>query len=91
MGSPLGSILANAFICFYERKWLEECPSEFKPAFYRDMLMIFLFFPNQPIISKNFVTILMLVTQTCPFLLRKKKMIKCPFYMLKFHKKTVNL
>ena len=35
MGSPLGPILPNAFLCFYERKYLEECPSEFKPGFYR--------------------------------------------------------
>ena len=35
MGCPIGPTLANAFLCFYERKWLEECPSEFKPAFYR--------------------------------------------------------
>ena len=35
MGSPLGPTSANAFLCFYERKWLEECPSEFKPVFYR--------------------------------------------------------
>ena len=35
IGSPLGPILTNAFLCFYERKYLEECPSEFKPVFYR--------------------------------------------------------
>ena len=35
MGSPLGPTLANAFFCFYERKWLEKSPLEFKPVFYR--------------------------------------------------------
>ena len=30
MGSPLGPTLANAFLCFYEKKWLEQCPEEFK-------------------------------------------------------------
>ena len=35
MGSPLGPALANAFFVFYERKWLEKCPLEFKPGFYR--------------------------------------------------------
>ena len=35
MGSPLGQTLANAFMCHYEKVWLEECPSEFKPTFYR--------------------------------------------------------
>ena len=35
MGSPLGPTLANAFLCFYEKKWLEQCPDEFKPVYYR--------------------------------------------------------
>ena len=41
MGSPLGLTLASAFLCFYERKWFEECPSEFKPVFYRYVVDIF--------------------------------------------------
>ena len=32
---PMGPTLANAFLCFYERKWFEKCSSEFKPLFYR--------------------------------------------------------
>ena len=35
MGSPLGPILANSFMSYYEGKWLDECPSEFKPKYYR--------------------------------------------------------
>ena len=35
MGSPLGTTLANAFLCFHEQIWLNECPDEFKPAYYR--------------------------------------------------------
>ena len=35
MGSPLGPTLANAFLCFHEQIWLNECPDEFKPAYYR--------------------------------------------------------
>ena len=35
MGSSLGPILANAFLCHYEKIWLNECPSEFKPVVYR--------------------------------------------------------
>ena len=35
MGSPLGLILANAFLCFHEQIWLNECPDEFKPVYYR--------------------------------------------------------
>ena len=35
MGLPLGPTFANLFLCFHEKKWLEECPSEFKPIIYR--------------------------------------------------------
>ena len=35
MGSPLVPTLANAFLCFHEQISLNECPDEFKPAYYR--------------------------------------------------------
>ena len=35
MGSPLSATLANIFLCFHERKWIDECPLIFKPQFYR--------------------------------------------------------
>ena len=35
MGSPLCPILAKAFLCFHEQIWLNECPDEFKPVYYR--------------------------------------------------------
>ena len=35
MGSPLGLTLANAFLCFHEKKWLEQCPDKFKPVYCR--------------------------------------------------------
>ena len=35
MGNPLGPTLANAFMCHMERKWLADCPADFKPALYR--------------------------------------------------------
>ena len=35
MGSPLGPILANIFLSHYEENWLNKCPIEFKPSFYR--------------------------------------------------------
>ena len=34
MGSPLDPTLANAFLCFHQQIWLNECPDEFKPAYY---------------------------------------------------------
>ena len=45
MGSPLGPTLANAFMCHWERKWLNECPPDFKPVLYKryvdDTFLIF--------------------------------------------------
>ena len=35
MGSPLGPTPAKAILCHYERKWLNECPSQFKPVVYK--------------------------------------------------------
>ena len=35
MGLPLGPTFANIFMCFHEKTWLSNCPSEFKPVFYR--------------------------------------------------------
>ena len=33
--SPLGPTLANAFMCHFEKIWLENCSSHFKPIVYR--------------------------------------------------------
>ena len=35
MGSLLGPSLANAFLCFHEQIWLNDCPEDFKPVYYR--------------------------------------------------------
>ena len=35
MGSPLGPTLANAFLCHYEKEWLDNYPPHFKPIGYR--------------------------------------------------------
>ena len=35
MGSPLGPTLANGFLCYHEKIWLQNRPSEFKPIIYR--------------------------------------------------------
>jgi hypothetical protein len=47
MGSPLGPTLANIFLCFHEKKWLSDCPCEFKPVYYQRYVDdIFLLFNN---------------------------------------------
>ena len=35
MGSPLGPTLANAFLCHYEKEWLDSCPVENKSKLYK--------------------------------------------------------
>ena len=35
MGSPLGPTLANIFLCHHEKHWLDNCPSEFKPLYFK--------------------------------------------------------
>ena len=69
MGSPLGPASAKAFLCIYERKWLEKYPIEFKPVFYS----------NQRIFPKYFVASLTIITLKCRFHLRKNKRLKCYF------------
>ena len=45
MGSLLGPTLANAFLCHYEKQWLDSCPVEFKSKLYKryvhDILVMF--------------------------------------------------
>ena len=45
MGSPLGPTLANAFLCYHEKKWLDDCPIDFKPVYYKryvdDIFLLF--------------------------------------------------
>ena len=47
VGSSLGPTLTNAFLCHYEKKWLDSCPVEFKPKFYKrhvdDIFVMFQF------------------------------------------------
>ena len=35
VGSPLGPTFANVFLCYHEKIWLQNCPSEFKSVVYR--------------------------------------------------------
>ncbi|XP_057293116.1 uncharacterized protein LOC130621786 [Hydractinia symbiolongicarpus] len=42
MGSPLGPTFANVFLCYHEQNWLNNCPTEFKPVYFKRSLTIFL-------------------------------------------------
>ena len=35
MGFPFGPSLANAFLAHYEQIWLNDCPDEFKPMYFK--------------------------------------------------------
>ena len=35
MVSPLGPILANAFLCHFEKQWLSECPLDILPKVFK--------------------------------------------------------
>ena len=35
MGPHLGPTLANAFLVYHEKNWLEHCPLEYRPLYYR--------------------------------------------------------
>ena len=46
MDSPVGTTLANSFLCHHKKRWLDKCPEEFKPVFYRgyvdDIFVLFI-------------------------------------------------
>ena len=54
MGSPLGPTLANTFLYFHEQIWLNECPDEFKPVYYRKCVDdIFILFRSPVCLEKS--------------------------------------
>ena len=58
MGTPCGPTLANIFLCFHEKNWLDNCPIEFKPKLYKryvdDSFLLF----NNINQAENFLTYL---------------------------------
>ena len=53
MGSPLGPTLANLFLAYHEENWLNNCPVQFKPTFFRRYVDdIFLLFDNRDHVKK---------------------------------------
>ena len=53
IGSPLGPTIANVFLSFYEMKWLEQYPNEFKQVFHRRHVDdIFVLFKSAERLSK---------------------------------------
>ena len=53
MGSPLGPTFANIFLCYWEEIWLNKCPPQFKPLYYRRYVDdTFLLFSSQSHVKK---------------------------------------
>ena len=46
MGSPLSKTLANAFLVHFEKNWLQNCPSDFKPHYCWGYVNIFVLFTS---------------------------------------------
>ena len=46
MGSRLGPTLPNAFLLHFEKNWLQNCPSDFKPYYYWRYIDIFVLFTS---------------------------------------------
>ena len=58
MCSPLGLTLANAFLVHFEKNWLQNCPSDFKPHYYRryvDDIFVLFTSPRYLELSRNFL------------------------------------
>ena len=53
MGSPLGPTLANLFLCYHEEKWLNDCPIQFRPKYYKRYVDdVFLMFEDRSQVKK---------------------------------------
>jgi len=48
MGSPLGRVLANIFLCHHEKDWLNHCPDTYRPTIYKRYVDdIFVYFEKE--------------------------------------------
>ena len=79
MGSPLGPTLANVFLCHHERKWLEDCPDNFRPVYYKryvdDIFVLF----KKPEHLKLFVNYMNTKHNNIKFTFEAEKDGKLPF------------
>ena len=76
MGSSLRPSLANAFLCFHKQIWLNDCPEEFKPVYYRRYVDgIFALFRLHDHLEKLFKF------ETLNLPMRKKVTIHCLFWI----------
>ena len=79
-GSPLGLTLTNAFLCFHEQIWVNECSDEFKPVYnrryYVDDLFVLFRSPDHLENFKNYLNFKYRKTLNSPV---RKNIISCLF------------
>ena len=91
MGAPLGPSLADTFLSYYEKNWLNNCPQGFKPAFYRRYVDdIFKLFKSNDHL-KYFQDFLNSCHINMSFSMEQKKRANYPFLTLKLYANKTNL
>ena len=88
MGSPLGPTLADIFLGYHERRWLDNCPLTFKPVLYRRYIDdTFLLFRHESHIQ-NFLNYLNSQHQSIEFTCETENNCRLNFLDLTFHRNT---
>ena len=81
MGCPLGPWLGNAFLCYHQTKWLNDCPEKFKRVFYKRYVdYIFVLF-KRPEHVKPFVDYMNIKHKNIYFYFETEKLNKQPLLM----------
>ena len=79
MGGSISPTLANIFLCHHEENWINNCPPEFKPAFYRryvdDTFVLF----KDPLHIQPFLTYLYSQHSRMKFTVESEKNHSLPF------------
>ena len=60
MGSTLGPTMANAFLVYFEKNWIQNCPPDFKPRYcrqYVDDIFVFFTSPEHLEAFQNFLNV----------------------------------
>ena len=91
IGSPLDPTLTNAFLVHFERNLLQNCPSDFKPYYYRryvDDIFVLFTSPQHLEAFRNFLNGQHI---TCHLRQKVKSKTECPFLMYRLFVKIRQL